>query len=32
MIKLKDILLERFDKQSLVDSVYTYIAKNLGKI
>jgi hypothetical protein len=31
MIKLKDILLERFDKQSIVDSVYPYIAKNLGR-
>jgi len=31
MIKLKDILLERFDKQSVVDRVYPLIIKDLGK-
>jgi len=31
MISLKDILLEGFDKQSVVDRVYPLIAKNLGR-
>ena len=30
-IKLKDILLEGFDKQSVVDRVYPQIVKNLGR-
>ena len=31
MISLKDILLEGFDKQSVVDRVYPQIVKNLGR-
>ena len=31
MIKLKDLLLEGFDKQSVVDKVYPQIVKNLGR-
>ena len=31
MIKLKDILLEGFDKQAVVDRVYPQIVKNLGR-
>ena len=31
MIKLKDLLLEGFDKQSVVDRVYPKIVKNLGR-
>ena len=31
LIGLKDILLEGFDKQSVVDRVYPLIAKNLGR-
>jgi len=31
MIKLKDILLEGLDKQSVVDRVYPLIVKDLGK-
>ena len=30
-IKLKDILLERFNKQEVVDRVYPLIAKSLGR-
>ena len=30
-IKLKDILLEGFDRQSVVDRVYPQIVKNLGR-
>ena len=30
-IKLKDLLLESFDKQSVVDRVYPQIVKNLGR-
>ena len=31
MIKLKDILLEGFNKQSVVDRVYPQIVKDLGR-
>jgi hypothetical protein len=31
MIKLKDLLLEGFDRQSVVDRVYPQIVKNLGR-
>tara|TARA_R110000851_G_scaffold33321_2_gene88628 strand:- start:2577 stop:4055 length:1479 start_codon:yes stop_codon:yes gene_type:complete len=31
MIKLKDLLLERFNKQAVVDRVYPQIVKNLGR-
>lgn len=31
VIKLKDILLEGFDRQSVVDRVYPQIVKNLGR-
>jgi len=31
MIKLKDILVEGFDKQAVVDRVYPQIVKNLGR-
>jgi len=31
MIKLKEILLEGFDKQAVVDRVYPQIIKNLGR-